>query len=94
MNIVADNYVAMFNLIQMVKRPIITDALMNSRINSFKQELKRTGTDRNSINMDMISSVPKYEIQTENRSSAKPKEQLLYPDPFPERSSNSTRNRN
>lgn len=71
MNIVADNYVATFNLVQVGETADNTDALMNTRINSFKQELKRAGIDTNSIKVDMISFVPKYEIQTENKIFSK-----------------------
>jgi uncharacterized protein YggE len=71
MNIVADNYVATFNLVQVGETADNTDALMNDRINSFKQELKRAGIDTNSIKVDMVSFVPKYEIQTENKIFSK-----------------------
>jgi uncharacterized protein YggE len=70
-NIVADNYVAVFNLVQIAETIENTDQLMNARISNFKQKLKAIGIDTSEINTDMVSFVPKYDVQEENKVFSK-----------------------
>src|ERR1035437_3775073 len=64
MNIMADNYVAVFNIIQVGETPESTNQLMNLRITIFKQELRKIGIDTTETKVDMISFVPRYDYQT------------------------------
>jgi uncharacterized protein YggE len=70
-NIVADNYVAVFNVMQVGETMEVADQMMNSRISSFVQKLKWIGVDTSEIRVDVISFVPKYDIQVENRLFSK-----------------------
>lgn len=70
-NIMADNYVAMFNLVQVGETIESVDQMMNSRIAGFKQKLKSIGIDTSEIRVDMISFVPKYDLQAENKFFSK-----------------------
>lgn len=71
LNSVADNYVAIFNLVQVAETIESTDRFMSNRIAAFKQKLKDCGIDTSQITIDMLSFVPKYDIQTENRLFSK-----------------------
>lgn len=71
MNVVADNYVAVFSLDQVGESIDSTNRFMNNRILRFTQELKNIGIDEADIKEDMISFVPKYEVQPENRIFSK-----------------------
>ncbi len=71
MNVIADNYVAVFNLVQVGESIDSTNRIMNNRIQRFTQELKNIGIDEADIKEDMISFVPKYDIQPENRIFSK-----------------------
>ena len=71
MNIAADNYVAVFNIIQVGATTEQTDELMNDRISRLKQELKKIGIDTAEIKTDMLSFVPKYEFQPEAKLFSK-----------------------
>jgi uncharacterized protein YggE len=66
MNVVADNYVAVFNVIQVGSTARAADSLMNNRIGQFKTGLKSIGVDTSDIKLDMISFVPKYEFKRDN----------------------------
>ena len=70
-NIVADNFVAVFNLIQTAETIENTDQLMNNRISIFKQKLQHLGIDTSDIRSDILSFVPKYDIQTESKIFSK-----------------------
>lgn len=70
-NIVADNYVAVFNLVQVSETIDNTDQVMKSRILTFKQKLKAIGIDTSKISTDIISFVPKYEVQADNKNFSK-----------------------
>ena len=70
-NVVADNYVAVFSLDQVGESIDSTNRLMNARIQRFTQQLKNIGIDEADIKEDMISFVPKYEVQPENRVFSK-----------------------
>ncbi len=71
MNVAADNYVAVFNIVQVGATTEQTDELMNDRISRLKQELKKIGVDTTEIKTDMLSFVPKYEFQPEAKLFSK-----------------------
>ncbi|MDB5281739.1 MAG: hypothetical protein JWO06_814 [Bacteroidota bacterium] len=71
MNILADNYVAVFNVVQVGETTEQTDEFMRNRIQRFKDELKKINVDAAGIKTDMLSFVPKYEFQAENRVFSK-----------------------
>lgn len=70
-NVVADQYVAVFNLVQVAETIENADQLMNSRINAFKQKLKEAGIDTLDVSIDMVSFVPKYDLQSESKLFSK-----------------------
>ncbi len=70
-NIVADNYVAMFNIMQIAETVETADLLTNERISVFKQKLKNIGIDTSEIKVDMLSFVPKYELQADKKLFSK-----------------------
>jgi uncharacterized protein YggE len=71
LNIVADNYVAIFNIVQVADNAENADGLMNHRIIDFKKNLKTAGIDTNDIKVDMISFVPRYDYQVEQKLFSK-----------------------
>jgi len=71
MNIMADNYVAVFNIIQVGETTESTNLLMNTRISLFKQELRKVGIDTTETKVDMISFVPRYDYQAESKLFSK-----------------------
>ena len=66
MNVLADNYVAVFNIIQVGATAKNADSLMGSRIGQFKTGLKSIGVDTSDIKIDMISFMPKYDYKRDN----------------------------
>jgi|SRR6185312_6710 len=66
MNVLADNYVAVFNIIQVGPTAPSADSLMSIRITTFKKGLRKLGVDTEDIKVDMISFIPKYEYKSEN----------------------------
>ena len=71
MNIVADDYTAIFNIVQVGETIEATDQLMANRISIFKQKLLNIGFDTNEVRVDMISFVPRFDIQTESKLFSK-----------------------
>jgi uncharacterized protein YggE len=71
MNIAADNYVAVFNIVQVAESPDSVDLIMNRRIASFRQKLQSIGIEAENIKVDLISFVPNYDILIENRVFSK-----------------------
>lgn len=71
MNIVADSYVAMFNVLQVGETMANTDQLMNTKIATFKQQLRAIGIDTSAIKVDMVTFVPKYDLQADNKMFSK-----------------------
>ncbi len=71
LNIVADNYIAVFNLLQVGETAESADSLMASRISAFRQRLRKIGLDSASTTVDMLSFVPRYEMQAEKRLFSK-----------------------
>lgn len=70
-NVVADNYVAVFNIIQVGETLESTVQMADGRISAFKQKLKAVGVDLSKIKVDMISFVPKYEVEIEKKVFSK-----------------------
>lgn len=71
MNIVADNYVAVFNLVQIGESLEEIDKLMNERIDTFRDELHKLGIAGESVKTDLVSFVPRYDVQTESKLFSK-----------------------
>jgi len=71
MNVVADSYVATFNLIQVGETTDDVDKKMNGRIDSFRNNLKLIGINDKDITIDLVSVVPNYDIQTESKIFSK-----------------------
>ena len=71
MNVVANNYVAVFNSIQIGETMDSTNLMMNNRISEFKRELKKIGIEDVDVKIDMVSFVPRYEYQEENKLFSK-----------------------
>jgi uncharacterized protein YggE len=66
MNMVADRYIAVFNIVQVGDNAETANNLMGERINRFIVQLKKNGVDTSDIKIDMISFVPKYELKEED----------------------------
>lgn len=66
-----DEYVATFSMIQVGESAELTDQAMNARIEAFKQGIKATGLKDADIYVDMISFVPKYQYELEQRIFSK-----------------------
>jgi uncharacterized protein YggE len=71
MNLVADHYVAVFNIIQVAETADSANQIMNRRIQRFQQELKNIGVETSNMKIDMVSFVPKYDVQIENKIFSK-----------------------
>ncbi len=71
MNLVADDYTAIFNIVQVGETIEATDQMMAHRISVFKQKLSLIGFDTNEVRIDMISFVPRFDIQTETKLFSK-----------------------
>jgi uncharacterized protein YggE len=76
MNIVAEEYLAIFNIVQVAEDITETDNLMNARIRLFKHKLQLVGIDSSKIKVDMISFVPRYAIQVENKLFSKSNQEV------------------
>lgn len=66
-----DEYVATFSLIQAGESAELTDMVMNTRIEAFKQGIKATGVKDADIYIDMISFIPKYQYELEQKIFSK-----------------------
>ncbi|HTA28508.1 MAG TPA: SIMPL domain-containing protein [Bacteroidia bacterium] len=71
MNVVATNYVAVFNIVQLGLTAKSTDSMMNGTIEEFKQNLQKLSIDTSDIRIDMISFVPKYGYQSDKKIFSK-----------------------
>jgi uncharacterized protein YggE len=67
LNVEADYYVAIFNVIQIAESVDKTVQLMNERIGKFKTGLQRSGIDTLNVRTDMVSFVPKFDIKISSR---------------------------
>ncbi len=71
MNVIAENYVAVFNTVQVGETAEETDRLLNERISGFIKGLKAAGIDTADIRIDMLTFVPIYDYQVEKRIFSK-----------------------
>lgn len=71
MNVMAEDYVATFNLVQTGADIVETDELMNQRIENFKANLLQAGLDSSAFKTDVISFVPKYTFEVEQKVFSK-----------------------
>ncbi|WP_031526539.1 SIMPL domain-containing protein [Dyadobacter crusticola] len=71
LNLIPDTYVATFNILQTAETAETTELLMQDRIDKFKSKLTSSGANVKDMHVDMISFVPKYDVQTENRLFSK-----------------------
>jgi uncharacterized protein YggE len=71
MNREADSYLAIFNITQNGKTAKETDALMNTKITGFRENLQTAGIEDKDIFIDMISLVPIYDYKVEKRLFSK-----------------------
>ena len=71
LNILADSYVAVFNIVQVGESMDSVDQIMNKRVANFQLKLKGIGIDAEDIKVDLISFVPKYDIEEVNRIFSK-----------------------
>lgn len=70
-NAVPDDFVATFNIVQTAETAETADQLLNERIKKFRQKLRENGADTSNFYVDMISFVPKYEVEAENKLFSK-----------------------
>ncbi len=66
-NLLATDYVAVFNVVQVAPGMVEALELMNNRIDTFKQHLQKRGTAVQAFHVDMISFVPRYDVRKERR---------------------------
>lgn len=71
MNVAACDYVAVFNVVQMGESLEEIDRIMNDRINAFKEQLRLFDINESCIKVDLVSFVPRYDIQTESKFFSK-----------------------
>jgi uncharacterized protein YggE len=71
LNALPDSYTAIFSIVQVADSAAATEQLMNTRINSFIHGLKQLGIMENSIAVDIISFVPKYDFEVQNKIYSK-----------------------
>jgi len=71
MNMKADSYIAIFNLVQVGKTAKYVDSLVNQRIKKFLSALKEQGLKDEDLFTDMISLVPVYEIEVTKKLFSK-----------------------
>jgi uncharacterized protein YggE len=70
-NIAPTSFVAVFNLIQVGTTPETATGLMRERIRAFTRSLAGLGIDSTRLRLDVISFVPRYELQAEKRVFSK-----------------------
>ncbi|KAA6432762.1 DUF541 domain-containing protein [Dyadobacter flavalbus] len=70
-NVIPEDFVATFHIVQTAETAETADQLLNERIKKFRQKFLETGGDATNFHVDMISFVPKYEVETENKLFSK-----------------------
>ena len=70
-NVVPDCFVANFNLVQVGETAQQTQQLISTKINQLKEKLAASGIPPTNISIDMISFVPKFDLEVENRLFSK-----------------------
>ncbi len=71
MNVEADKYVAIFNLIQLGETAQQADELMHKRINGFTADLADLGIPVENVSIDMLSLLPVFEREMEKKLFSK-----------------------
>jgi uncharacterized protein YggE len=71
LNARADDYVATFNIIQVGETIEKADEMMSNRINKFIRTLKTFQLDTNAIKIDMVSFVPKFDYEVDEKIFSK-----------------------
>ncbi|MDH6308154.1 uncharacterized protein YggE [Dysgonomonas sp. PFB1-18] len=71
MNVVADSYVAVFNVVQVGETFTDVDGMMNERIQIFKSKLSGQGIGNENVKIDLLSFVPRYDVQSESKIFSK-----------------------
>jgi uncharacterized protein YggE len=71
MNVKADSYLAIFNITQTGLTAKEVNEIVNNKINGFINELKVIGISDENIYSDMISLIPVYEYESENKLFSK-----------------------
>ncbi len=70
-NVAPTTFVAVFNLLQVGTTPETTTSLMRERIRAFTRSLAGLGIDSTRLRLDVISFVPRFELQAEKRVFSK-----------------------
>jgi uncharacterized protein YggE len=70
-NVEADEYVAIFHVIQLGETAEKTDALLNDRIRRLKESLAANNIDTLAVKTDMVSFVPKFNVSVTNKLFSK-----------------------
>jgi uncharacterized protein YggE len=71
LNVVPSQYVAMFNVLQIGPTQADAERLLRERLASFTRGLRTAGFDTTTFRIDVISLVPRYETQPDNRLFSK-----------------------
>ena len=71
MNVKADSYLAYFGISQESEKIETCHELINNRINTFIENLKKLGIAKNDVYVDFISQMPLFEIEVEKKLFSK-----------------------
>ncbi len=71
MNVEADKYVAIFNLIQLGETAQQADELMGARISGFTNDLIKLGIPAKNVSIDMLTLLPVFEREMEKKLFSK-----------------------
>ncbi len=71
MNVKADSYLAYFGISQVSEKIETCHELINNRINTFIENLKKLGINKNDVYVDFISQMPLFEIEVEKKLFSK-----------------------
>lgn len=70
-NVVADGYLAVFNLVQVAPDALEADEIVSNRIANLVEGLAELGIERGDVTVDMVSQVPVYAIEVEKKLFSK-----------------------
>ena len=70
-NVAPTSFVAVFNLLQVGTTPETATSLMRERVRAFTRSLAGLGIDSTRLRLDVISFVPRFELQAEKRVFSK-----------------------
>ena len=71
MNVKADSYLAYLGISQVSEKIETCHELINTRINTFIDNLKKLGISKNDVYVDFISQMPLFEIEVEKKLFSK-----------------------